>query len=183
MILDEKGKLFGKISIVDILFLIVIVVGIAGAFVVFDKVKHNQVLTENKALVNVSESMDTLEIKLLLKEIRKMSLDAIKPGDDVFEMDTDKYLGKISRVEPQPAKALLTDLNGKMKYAEVPEKYDVYIYVETPGKQTETGFYTANNQHLVYGSQLGIKSTVVQTVPVIEDIQVTKRAENGEGGQ
>ena len=32
MIIDSKGKLFGKVSIIDILILVVLIIGAAGAF-------------------------------------------------------------------------------------------------------------------------------------------------------
>jgi len=39
MIIDSKGKLFGKISIIDILILVVLIAGIAGVWVKFFQIR------------------------------------------------------------------------------------------------------------------------------------------------
>ena len=49
--LDNKGRLFGKVSIVDLLVVVIIAVMLVGAFTAYQKIHNKSILTENKSLV------------------------------------------------------------------------------------------------------------------------------------
>lgn len=172
MIIDEKGKLFGKVSIVDLLFVLIVVVAIIGAVFMVNKIKSGKVLTENKGIVQLDDSMNRIQVKMLVKEIRQITVDSMAVGDKVFESETGKYLGEITAIDTEPSTSLLTDIHGHAAYKEVPGKFDMTLTIVTPGKQTDGGFYTANNQHLVYGSQYGIKTAKIQTIPQIAGLEL-----------
>ena len=174
MIIDEKGKLFGKISIVDLLFLLILVAAVAGAVGMVGKVKNQTVLTENRAIVNIDPDAEALSVQMLLKEVRDITADALEVGDDVFESESGKFLGRIIAVDVQPAMKCATDVNGSVHWTDVPSRNDILITVEVPGKLTDKGYYSNNNQHLVYGSQFGIKTTKVQTIPILQEISVLR---------
>ena len=57
---------------------------------------------------------------------------------------------------------------------------DVILIVQIPGKRTDNGYFTANNIHLVYDSAFEIKTATIQTTPVIEDIKVIDKTEDGQ---
>ena len=48
--LDNKGRLFGKVSIVDLLVVVIIAVMLVGAFTAYQKIHNKSILTENKSL-------------------------------------------------------------------------------------------------------------------------------------
>lgn len=169
--LDNKGRLFGKVSIVDLLVVVIIAVMLVGAFTAYQKIHSKSILTENKSLVQ-NNTLDTLEVTMRLKEVRQVSMDAIHVGDEVYMKDTGKYLGEIIRVSSEPAKRLIYDLEGKAINAEVPERLDVILQVRVPGKRLENGFYTADNIHLVYDSAMEIVTPSIQTTPSIETITI-----------
>lgn len=167
--LDKKGKLFGKISVVDILVVVMVLVMIAGAFVVWQKINDNTVLTENKSIVQNSD-LDSLDVSMRLKSVRQMTMDAIHIDDDVYMKDTGKYLGKVVSISSEPAKQLIFDLKGNPVMAESPERMDVIMVVRVPGKRLQNGFYTADNIQLVYNSSFEIVTPTIQTNPIIENI-------------
>lgn len=169
--LDNKGRLFGKVSIVDLLVVVIIAVMLVGVFTAYQKIHNKSILTENKSLVQ-NNTLDTLEVTMRLKEVRQISMDAIHVGDEVYMKDTGKYLGEIIRVSSEPAKRLIYDLEGKAVNAEVPERLDVILQVRVPGKRLENGFYTADNIHLVYDSAMEIVTPSIQTTPSIETITI-----------
>lgn len=169
--LDNKGRLFGKVSIVDLLVVVIIAVMLVGAFTAYQKIHNKSILTENKSLVQ-NNTLDTLEVTMRLKEVRQISMDAIHVGDEVYMKDTGKYLGEIIRVSSEPAKRLIYDLEGKAVNAEVPERLDVILQVRVPGKRLENGFYTADNIHLVYDSAMEVVTPSIQTTPSIETITI-----------
>ena len=169
--LDKKGRLFGKISIVDILVVVIVFVMLCGAFFAYQKISNKAVLTEDKSLVQTSQA-EMLEVTMRLKEVRHMTIDAISVGHEIYAKDTGKYLGEITEVTLEPSFRLIYDTDGSPVMAEVPERQDVLIKVHIPGSRLENGYYTANNVRLVHGTGLEIKTANIQTTPVIENITI-----------
>ena len=174
MFIDEKGKLFGKVSIIDILVVVLIVVGIFGIGFAYKQIKANDILTENKSLFGQQTDLDTLVVTMRLEEVREVTVSAIKEGDEIFAADTGKYIGEISQVSTEPATRTGADIYGDVFEAELPERYDVILTVNVPGKLTDGGYMTASNIHLVYGSTMEVKTPAVQTFPQIEKITVAE---------
>ncbi|MBR5236829.1 MAG: DUF4330 domain-containing protein [Clostridia bacterium] len=168
--LDKRGKLFGKVSIVDILVVLIVLIMAVGGFATWQKINNNVVLTENKGLVK-NNALDTLAVTMRFKEVRQMTLDALKVGDEVFMEDTGKYLGEIVSVTPEPATRLIYDMNGKVIDAPVPERMDVLVVVHVPGKRLQNGYFTADNIQLAYDSTFEVKTPTVQSIPFIETIK------------
>ena len=83
-------------------------------------------------------------------------------------------MGTVSRVESEPAVRNVETNNGTIYSAVVPERYDVTIVVETSGIQKEDGFYTDSNLQLLYGKEMEIKTSTIQTTPRIDGISVKK---------
>lgn len=175
MILDKKGKLFGKISVVDLFVILVIIIGIAGFFFTKEKLDNEKILSdESQMIIQTSAQRDKLEIKLTIKEVRDITRDAIVVGDEVYQVTTGKMLGTVSQVESKPSEKIVKADNGEVYSAVVPERYDVTIVVETDGKQNEEGYYTDTNIQLLYGREMEIKTTTVQTTPIVTDISVVE---------
>ena len=170
MLLDKRGKLFGKVSIVDLLIIVIFIVAIIGGFSAYQKLSGKTVLTENKGLLQNSP-LGVLEVKMRIKDVRSFTTEAISIGDEVFANDTGKFLGTITDIKTEPATKLIYDKNGQAIHAEVPDKTDVIVTVHVPGSRLEGGYFTADNVQLVYDSTITIKTTRIQTTPFIETIQ------------
>ena len=175
MIMDKKGKLFGKVSIVDLFVVLAVIVGVIGVFMTKAKLDKSDVQADaSQMLIQSSAEKDILEIKLKIKEVRDVTRDAIVVGDTVYMVQTEKVLGVISRVESEPAVRNVESDDGTVYSAVVPERYDVTIVVETSGKQKEDGFYTDSNQKLLFGKEMEIKTSTIQTSPKVDEISVKK---------
>lgn len=131
MLLDEKGRLFGKISIVDIgvlLFIIALLGGVYYRYFVIDR--HNN-----------AAKFDTLEYTVVLAEgVRQQSVDAIIIGADIYDVKTDTPMGKIVGKEVIPAIEQLTKADGTVVWAEKPDRFNVRITIQVPGNETKYGF-------------------------------------------
>lgn len=173
MIIDNKGKLFGKINIVDLVVVLVVVVAALGVVLTKVKLDNSKIMSnDSNMLIQSSAELDTLEIKLKVKEVRDITRDAIIVGDDVYLTANDRILGSVVRVESEPAMREVIGNNGTVYQAEVPERYDVTIVVETEGKKKEEGFFTNTNIQLLYGREMGIKTSTIQTTPTIAGIEI-----------
>ncbi len=178
MIIDKKGKLFGKVSIIDILVVVVVIIGIAGVLMTKAKLDEGKILSnESNMLIKTSKVNDKMEIKLELKEVRDVTRDSIVVGDEVFMVSTDKVLGVVTSVHSKPAIRTVKGDAGEVYEAEVPERFDVTIVVETEGKKDNDGYYTNSNIRVLYGKDIEIKTSTVQTTPTVTDIILTENVE------
>lgn len=135
MLLDEKGRLFGRISIIDIGVLLLIIALIGGVYFKFFVADKDQ----NAA------KFDTLEYKILVEEVRQATVDAIEIGANIYDVKTDTPMGKIVSKEVLPATDQLTKADGTMVIAEKPGKFNVLVTIQVPGIETRY-YYRANGR-------------------------------------
>ena len=96
-----------------------------------------------------------------------MTKDVLRVGDEMYDAKDNKLIGTISKVTAEPAKSEFIAADGTFYKSVIPEKFDVDIYVDVKGKNTETGFHTESELQLLYGKELEIKTPTVKTTPVI----------------
>ncbi len=89
---------------------------------------------KNISSVNLSGDNEMNKIKkdviLLIHDVRKYSVDALKPGDNVYSDDTNYYFGKIKKIEVEDAYVPFANNKGEGLLARSPEKYDIILTVE-----------------------------------------------------
>lgn len=174
MILDKNGKLFGKISIVDILVILIVAVGIAGAALTVSYINNEKVVSDgSKMLLSAESHSNKMEIGLKLYGVRDVTRDAIVVGDEVYSTKTDDLIGVIKRIDSEPSKQNVVTDNGEVVNTVIPEKFDVTIIVETTGKKTDTGYYTDTGVHILYGKDYEIKTSTIKSTPLVSSVAIT----------
>ena len=161
MLLDEKGRLFGKISIIDIGVLLLIIALMGGVYYKFFMVDKNQ----NAA------KFDTIEYKILVEEVRQQSIDAIEIGADIYDVKTDSPMGKIMSKEVLPATDQLTKADGTVVIAEKPERYNVLVTIQVPGVETRNGFLANGKRDLNRESQQVMDTRMIILETKIVDVE------------
>ncbi|SHH48555.1 DUF4330 domain-containing protein [Tepidibacter thalassicus] len=161
MIIDNKGKLFGKISIIDILVVLCIFSFVLGVYYKFFHVKE----------IKAVNSLDTIEYKIDIKDIRKASVDSLKKGVEVYEKRTDRYLGKVVEKKVVPMEAYIEKTDGTIVKAEKPDRYEMIITLVTSGVEREDSFLANGNKEINVGSEINIKTRLVSFVGVISDVK------------
>ena len=137
-IVNEKGKLFGLINIIDlavVLILALIVVGGASR------------LRTKPIIVNEdSNAVITFEVS----DVRMATIENIVVGDPIYHYDKGGFIGNITDVKVEPYKEPV-EFNGEWINAEIPEKYVATFTVDAEkvrdnpdviiagGEQTSTG--------------------------------------------
>jgi len=167
MLLDEKGRLFGKISIVDIGVLLLIAVLIGGVYYKFFMVDKDQ----NAA------KFDTIEYKVLVEEVRQQSVDAIEIGADIYDVKTNSPMGRITDIEVLPATDQLTKADGTMVIAEKPERFNVLITIRVPGIETKYGFRANGRLDINRESQQVMDTRMIEMVAKIVDVKNLSKAQ------
>lgn len=120
--IDEKGRIFGKLNIIDILIVAVVILALLGVNYKFGLLeKFSPKETVQKPAI----------VKLWVKNVSNYTVASINEGDTVKELKSNATIGKIVQKEARPGRDYGTDAEGKWVLSEVPEKGDVFITLET----------------------------------------------------
>ncbi len=157
-LIDEKGKLFGIINILDLFVLVILVALIGFGAQKVLKVNPGASVTTQKAVM-----------KYLVQEVRDVTVNAIIEDDIVKDFDKNSVYGKVIKKEVSPAKRLVQAADGKILESTVPNRYDVMIYIEGEAVVSKTGV-TMGNQEVRVGWNPAIKGKTYTTKGVIYDI-------------
>ena len=118
-IFDDKGRMFGVVSFIDIIVLIIVIVVVA---VVMKKinVRENPLTTSNTVSIRYSVKVPA---------IRYTTATHFSLGDRIYN-DSGQLLGTVRGIEILPAEQSETKIDGTYVMITVPERYDVNLDVE-----------------------------------------------------
>lgn len=146
MIIDKKGKLFGKINIIDIAVVLIIVTAVCVTYFKFNKSAHS----------DVSETNSHIEYVVKAKAVRDFSVNAVEKGDKVYDTENDVYLGTVKSTRTEQAKEFLTKSNGEIVYCDLPDKYNLYITIEADARVNNSGVYVDGTKPIINNSNITI---------------------------
>ncbi len=158
--IDNKGRLFGKINIVDLLVVLLIVVAICATVYKFGFSAHN----------DVNETTTKIEYVLKASGVRDFTLDSMKTGDTIYDDETNKPLGVIAHVEAKDAMDYALKADGTTVYTSKPGRYDAYITIESDARVLDGGYLANGTKEIGVFSNIKIYSqtfcceTTVQSV-------------------
>ncbi|MFV0502964.1 MAG: DUF4330 family protein [Lachnospirales bacterium] len=155
--LDKKGRLFGKVSIVDLAIIILLIVLIIGVAIRFSS--KGETITSN----------DDFKIVFEIDKVRQYTVDAIKVGDDIYEQHGN-ILGTVSNIEIEPGYDVMTKDNGTALYAPVEDRYRLIVTMDSSGNVNEFGYFANGNRQISTGSDLAIQSQYIHTYCRILDV-------------
>lgn len=140
--IDKNGKILSKISIIDIVIVLAVVLCIAGAFIRF-----SGLLGDNKT------SPVEFEYVIRLQQVREKSAEAVaKKGCVYSNLADNSYMGEITDVQIVPNDDYSVIADGSIVKTSAPDRYDVYATVKVSGKQTGTALYTSSGKLIEVGS-------------------------------
>lgn len=157
--IDEKGRLFGKISIVDLAVIAAIVIVTAGVYVRFFG-------GPTKTVVQSSDFYYTLQVKNI-RESNLRGLEKSVNGRFYLNEKITSEMGTLTAIEPSPATGILEAADGRIVVADVPERYDAVLTFKITGRVNDRGYFTPTLEHISSGITYKIKgkwSAVTGTV-------------------
>ena len=144
MVIDKKGKLFGKISIVDIIIILVVILALGAGFVRF-----------SGGISDITARTVNIEYTYELKSIRQASVDSLNRHGSFYKKSAgEDFMGTITNVEIFPNDDFSLNANGEYVKTSAPERFDAIVTVTIPGKVMDSTIYTSTNQKLEAGSQV-----------------------------
>lgn len=163
MFIDSKGKLFGKINLVDAAVLLFIVLAILGASYRFYFAKK----------IMQTAVSEVVTYKVTLSGVRQVSADALNVGDKVFLEPSNQFMGMLTDKTVVPNKGNVIKTNGEVVEAVVPGRFDVKMTI-----QVETGtepVVAANIKNkLIVGYNMYLKTRMLLFGVMVEDVNIEK---------
>lgn len=160
-IVDKNGKLFGKISIIDLLVILAVIIGAFGFSVRF--------------FSNAAESVNQklkFEYVVEIEDIRQYTVSALEKKGIVKEKKSDGVIGEIIAVESEPFKRQLALSNGRIVSVVVPERYVVRVTIAGEGNNAQNGYYIGENAEISVGSTVTIVTKYANTTGKIVSVNI-----------
>lgn len=152
MILDRNGKLFGKVSIVDLLAALVVLVAVIGIGARFFTSASDNVRGKTQ-----------LSYVVEFENVRMYSIDALNHKGIATDTKSGAVIGEIVNVEYEPYKTHEITASGDAILAEVPERYIARITLNAEGNETAKGYFVGDNIELSVGGSVAMSTKYVNT--------------------
>ena len=158
--LDEKGRLFGKINIIDLtVILVLLVVMAAGGFKLFYVNPEYQPVLKD------------VKMDLLVQGVRQPTVSAIQVGDRVNEKNSGGYFGTVTDIEVTPAQEFVPTQQGTLVRAELPGRYDIKLTVESQAEITRE-YVRISGQQIRIGYSPTIRTRIYEVETVVFALEI-----------
>lgn len=145
---DGRGRLFRRISIIDVVIILVVVaVGVRLAYAQLGA----------RLGRSIAERERIIEVTFLAPAVRPTTVDAIRQSKAMFEFKTGAYVGDVVRVETEPADVVYLLTQGV--WVQVPSPNRVNALVTVRGKaRIGENVITMGGVEVRVGASIGLKS-------------------------
>lgn len=140
MLIDEKGRLFKKINVIDLIILVIILA--AGVFV-FQKYA-------NAGLQTIFNNKQRVSIQFYVEDCPAYLGDSMKVGQTAKDKVTNSLFGKVTAIEIGPSIFFASDSEGKMQASSKPGYISMTITVEGDGIYDTMGVTYDNIDYYVW---------------------------------
>lgn len=158
-IINEKGKLFGIVNIIDLIVILLIGLLIIGG-----------ILRMRQRPTSTTEAKKA-EITVEVPDVRTPSVEGLVIGDPVYHYDKGELLGTIVDKKVEPYKEPVESGDGKWVLAEIPEKYVVTLTVEANVREN-SDVVIAGGEQIRIGTQFRLKNRNVAVMGTILGVEV-----------
>lgn len=134
MVIDNKGRLFGKISLIDIIIVVVILSAALGVVYKLRTSKSEGFLVKP----------DAIEVVFYTEELPDFAATDIKKGDIVKDPVRNAVFGTVSDIEINDSVTFTQDQDGNMKISPRPGYVSIKLHVEGKGTITSSGITIDN---------------------------------------
>ena len=156
--LDDRGRIFGKVNVVDILVLLVIV-----AVVVFAVVRFTSAGSEKLPL----------KVTYTVEAVREATVEAIQRSVPINASVSDEggtVLGRVDRVDVRPTKVEYMTPEGELKAFDSPIFNDVEIVVRGEGSRSGDTL-RIGSVPMVVGRKVTLRGSGFEVQSVIMDVR------------
>ena len=142
MIIDDKGRLFRKINLIDLLIILIVIA--AGIFV-FGKYGKAKIMTP-------FDKQEPIIITFAIEGLPEYAADSISDGDTTIDKVSSSVIGKVVKgsIQKDPDIFYAPDQNGIMIRSSRDGYCSLTFSVEGTGKFIENGVNVSNTEYYIY---------------------------------
>ena len=160
-LIDERGRLFSIISIIDVAVFAVVLLLAAGFYMRFFMLEHTATPT-----VQTQKVTYTLKVE----GIREPSVKVLREGDKLYANEDNEFIGTIVKVESKQAETLSTKSDGTYEVVPLDERYDILMTVEADGRVTNGKYYMNKTREINKNNSIGVYTKYVTFSARVMDI-------------
>ena len=159
--MDKNGKLFGKISILDI-FVVLLVIGVvAGTFYRYTSERTNMLFAN-----------DTIHYTLRISNVREFSLENYHVGLRAYHHMTNELVGTIVGIRSEPVYDFLENAFGELYLAPRLDIINIYLDLEVVGMETDTAYLINGTHELNIGADMRLRTRYITVTGTIDSIRI-----------
>lgn len=160
-LIDERGRLFSIISIIDVAVLAVVLLLAAGFYMRFFMLEHTATPTVQT---------QTVTYTLCVEGVREPSVKALREGDRIYANEDNELIGRIVKVEANQAETLSTKSDGTYEVVTLDERYDILITVEAEGRVSNGKYYMNKTREINRNNSISVYTKYVTFGARVMDI-------------
>ncbi|MCL1787281.1 MAG: DUF4330 domain-containing protein [Defluviitaleaceae bacterium] len=150
--IDNSGRIKGRVSIIDIILVAAVLVLAAGFM-------YTQVTPRIQEVVNPTERF---HLVIQSDGIRHFMVDAVSVGDVMFRLHDRQPLGTVIDIEVLPSMEPLLRSDGTAILAEREGRYRINITIDAVGSIRENvGYFINGTDHMAPGREVQLVSNMV----------------------
>lgn len=154
---SENKMRFNMIDLIIVLMVLALAAG--GYYEVF--VHDKQEASQEKRI----------RYDILVEEVRQPTVNAYNEGQVVWEQKTNARLGEITKKEVTPAAEVVPTIDGKLVLAEIPEKYNLLLTLESPAVVTDNSI-TVGSREIKIGKKILFKTRKAASEGIVYGLEV-----------
>lgn len=161
-IIDEKGRLFGKINLLDLIIAVALIMLVISVMAKFGKSEASYVTSDK-----------VLEYTVKVECVRAPTVDAIAQNHvGLTDFETGKNVGDIVDTKVSDSVELIKLADGTYAYANHKDRYDLLITLRVRGTETSDNFFTTSGKKIVVGDDFKIYNGYAATTAKVESVKV-----------
>ncbi len=155
-----------KLNVVDITIAVILLMII---FVVIYKFAFSNLSNSN----NVND-LDTMSYTVCINGVRQPTVDALHIGDKLYDDTTETYLGKITSIKTESYTTKVSNIDGDYIIVEKPDYFNVYMDIEVPMLEKETGYFASGVVEIKTNSNLYTNTKYASPILQVVKINITE---------
>ena len=159
--MDKNGKIKGKVSIIDILVVLLIIAVIAGI-----PARYGSKVT------TAVKSDKQFEYVLRVENVREYTVNALKKMGKVTDKKSEKELGDVVDVQVENATQQSITASGEVKNPETPGRYTCFVTIRATGKESDDNYILHDSTELSVGRNIDLYTKYVKTSGDIKSVKV-----------
>ena len=159
--MDKNGKIKGKVSIIDILVVLLIIAVIAGITARY-----------GSKVTTAVKSDKQFEYVLRVENVREYTVNALKKMGKVTDKKSEKELGDVVDVQVENATQQSITASGEVKNPETPGRYTCFVTIRATGKESDDNYILHDSTELSVGRNIDLYTKYVKTSGDIKSVKV-----------